>query len=81
MVDLRTVAGQMEASALMELCSFIERRAAAGGEEEPKKEAPGESLAGRTMTATIAVTVASETGGMTARTDLHPEIRMKVNLQ
>lgn len=63
----------------MELCSFIERRTP-GGEEEPKREeAAGEIPARRKMTVTIAVIVVIETGGMTVRTDLHPETLKKVN--
>ncbi|KAF6725583.1 hypothetical protein FQA47_022816 [Oryzias melastigma] len=50
-----------------------------GGEEEPKREeAAGEIPARRKMTVTIAVIVVIETGGMTVRTDLHPETLKKV---
>lgn len=60
-------------------------RKIAGGEHPQTKEAPGETLAERMLTAKIDVTVkivvietaAIETAGMTVKTEAHKEIRMK----
>lgn len=64
-----------------------ERRVVAGGEEAQMKEAAGGTLAEKTLTVMIVVTVmidavtdVTETAGMIVNTDLHPENLRKVAL-
>lgn len=58
-------------------CVYTERRLA-GGEEAQRRQAPGGTLAEKTLLTVTVVNAVIETAGMTVKSELHREIKMKV---